>query len=143
MAEDPTRSPLQRRLLVLRLAALGGASALPGAALAQGAKSGGPGRPTQQRSGLTDSDPTDEPGNGRTGNRTQGGVTDSDPSDQPGQGRGGNQPQQGGVTDSDPSDPPGQGRGGNRPQQPAGPTDTDPTDPPGRGRGRSGDLKST
>jgi translation initiation factor IF-2 len=89
MSDDPIRSPLRRRLMVLRLAALGGAAAVPGVAGAQGPKSGGPGAPAPPRSGLTDSDPSDEPGNGRTGNRApQAGQSDSDPTDPPGQGRG-------------------------------------------------------
>ena len=132
MTDDPIRSPLKRRLLVLRLATIGGAASLPGIAAAQGAKSPAPDAPrvpappAQQRPG----------------------VSDSDPSDPPGQGRGGNRAPQTGLSDSDPSDPPGQGRGGNRAppqqqQQPAGATDTDPSDAPGRGRGRNGNLKST
>ena len=69
-ASDPR---LARRLLVLRLAALGGAAAVPVAASAQGTKSGGAGSPggkggtapPPQRSGITDADPTDAPGQGR------------------------------------------------------------------------------
>lgn len=37
---DEPNSPLRRRLLVLRLAALGGAAGLPGIASAQGPKAG-------------------------------------------------------------------------------------------------------
>ena len=153
MTDGPIRSPLKRRLLVLRLATIGGAASMPGVVAAQGAKSGAPEAPRapapkavpQQRSGLTDSDPSDAPGQGRGGNRApQSGLNDSDPSDPPGQGRGGNRAPQTGLNDSDPSDPPGQGRGGNRaPQRPAGQTDTDPSDPAGGGRGRDRDLKST
>jgi hypothetical protein len=155
MIDDPTNSPLKRRLLVLRLATIGGAASVPGVVAAQGQKSGVPDAPRapapqpvpQQRPGVTDSDPSDAPGQGRGGNRApQGGVNDSDPSDPPGQGRGGNRAPQTGLNDSDPSDPPGQGRGGNRapqPQRPSGPTDTDPSDAPGRGRGQREDLKST
>lgn len=43
MSAENGSSPLARRLLVVRLAALGGASAASGTALAQGPKSGGPG----------------------------------------------------------------------------------------------------
>lgn len=137
----PTDSPLRRRLLVLHLAGAG--LAVPtGAALAQGRKSPMPAEPgqpgknepsfTPRRSGETDADPNDEPGNGRGAAR--GGrsweATDADPSDEPGRGRGGN-----GATDADPGDMPGRGRGGNRE---AGPTDADPGDEPGRGRGNAG-----
>ena len=36
MTDDPIRSPLKRRLLVLRLATIGGAASMPGIAAAQG-----------------------------------------------------------------------------------------------------------
>ncbi len=151
-----TDSPLRRRLLVLRLAGTG--LVLPaGSALAQGRKAPAPTepelpgknqpRPEQRRSGETDADPGDEPGNGcgvAGGGRSLQG-TDADPSDQPGRGRGGSgvtdadpgdQPGRGrgnaGASDSDPGDPPGQGRGGGRQ---AGPSDADPGDPAGQGRG--------
>jgi len=134
----PPDSPLRRRLLVLRLAGAG--LAVPAAgALAQGRKSPAPtapdlpgknGAPPQlRRSGETDADPGDEPGNGRgvaRGGRSLG-PTDADPGDEPGRGRGGN-----GVTGADPGGMPGRGRGGGRE---AGPTDADPGDPMGRGRG--------
>lgn len=138
----PTDSPLRRRLLVLRLA--GSGLAMPvGGALAQGRKSpapnepGLPGKngapPEQRRSGETDADPGDEPGNGRgvAGGGRSLRATDADPGDEPGRGRGTN----GGGSDADPSDMPGRGRGGARE---AGPTDADPGDQPGRGRGNAG-----
>ena len=135
---QPPDSPLRRRLLVLRLAGTG--LALPaGSALAQGRKAPAPAEPDSpgknqapappRRSGETDADPGDEPGNGRGAAR--GGrsleATDADPSDEPGRGRGGS-----GVTDADPGDMPGRGRGGGRQ---LGPSDADPGDPAGRGRG--------
>jgi len=135
---QPPDSPLRRRLLVLRLAGTG--LALPaGSALAQGRKAPAPAEPDlpgknqapapPRRSGETDADPGDEPGNGRGAAR--GGrsleATDADPSDEPGRGRGGS-----GVTDADPGDMPGRGRGGGRQ---LGPSDADPGDPAGRGRG--------
>ncbi|MFM7305858.1 MAG: hypothetical protein ACKO4X_21305, partial [Alphaproteobacteria bacterium] len=70
----PPDSPLRRRLLVLRLAGTGLVVPVAGA-LAQGRKAPPtaepelPGkngaRPEQRRSGETDADPGDEPGNGR------------------------------------------------------------------------------
>lgn len=137
MSKTPD-SPLRRRLLVLRLAGTG--LALPaGNALAQGLKAPAPAEPDlprknqvpapPQRSGETDADPGDEPGNGRGAAR--GGrsleATDADPSDAPGRGRGGN-----GVSDADPGDMPGRGRGNGRQ---SGPSDADPGDPVGQGRG--------
>jgi hypothetical protein len=152
----PPDSPLRRRLLVLRLAGTGAALPL-GGAWAQGRKSPAPSEPDlprnnpptpeQRRSGETDADPGDAPGNGRgvaRGGRSleatdadpsdapgrgrgSNGVTDADPSDMPGRGRG-----NAGVTDADPGDQPGQGRGGGRQ---AGPSDADPGDPAGQGRG--------
>jgi hypothetical protein len=70
-------------------------------------------RPEQRRSGETDADPNDEPGNGRgvAGGGRSLEATDADPSDEAGRGRGGN-----GVTDADPGDPVGQGRGAPAPQ---------------------------
>ena len=138
----PSDSPLRRRLLVLRLAGTGLAVPVGPAAMAQGRKSPAPAepglpgkneaRPAPRRSGETDADPGDEPGNGR--GVARGGrsfeATDADPGDAPGRGRGGN-----GATDADPGDAPGRGRG--RGQQ-AGPTDADPGDQPGRGRGNAG-----
>ena len=131
----PPDSPLRRRLLVLRLA--GSGLAVPvGGALAQGRKSPAPNEPglsgkngappAQRRSGETDADPGDEPGNGRGvagGGRPQG-ASDADPGDEPGRGRSGN-----GVTDADPGDQPGRGRGN------ASTSDADPGDPMGQGRG--------
>ena len=137
---QPPDSPLRRRLLVLRLAGTG--LALPaGSALAQGRKAPAPAEPDlpgknqapapPRRSGETDADPGDEPGNGRGAAR--GGrsleATDADPSDEPGRGRRGSGS---GVTDADPGDMPGRGRGGGRQ---LGPSDADPGDPAGRGRG--------
>ena len=134
----PPDSPLRRRLLVLRLATTGFV-APASAALAQGRKSPEPAepnlpgknqpRPEQRRSGETDADPNDEPGNGRgvAGGGRSLEATDADPGDAPGRGRGGN-----GVTDADPGDMPGRGRGGGRQ---VGPSDADPGDPVGQGRG--------
>lgn len=131
----PPDSPLRRRLLVLRLAGAG-LVAPAGTSLAQGRKSPAPVEPDlprknapgpeQRRSGETDADPNDEPGNGRgvaRGGRSLE-ATDADPGDAPGRGRGGS-----GVTDADPSDQPGRGHGN------AGASDADPSDLPGRGRG--------
>lgn len=152
----PPDSPLRRRLLVLRLATTGFV-APASAAFAQGRKSPAPAqpdlpgknqpRPEQRRSGETDADPNDEPGNGRgvAGGGRSLEATDADPSDEAGRGRGGNgvtdadpgdQPGRGrgnaGTSDADPGDVPGQGRGGGRQ---AGPSDADPGDPAGQGRG--------
>ena len=112
----PPESPLRRRLLVLRLATTGFV-APASAVLAQGRKSPAPAqpelpgknqpRPEQRRSGETDADPNDVPGNGRgvAGGGRSLEATDADPTDEAGRGRGGN-----GVTDADPGDPVGQGR---------------------------------
>ncbi len=152
----PPDSPLRRRLLVLRLATTGFVAPVS-AALAQGRKSPEPAqpelpgknqpRPEQRRSGETDADPNDEPGNGRgaAGGGRSLEATDADPSDEAGRGRGGNgltdadpgdQPGRGrgnaGTSDADPGDVPGRGRGGGRQ---AGPSDADPGDPAGQGRG--------
>lgn len=137
----PPDSPLRRRLLVLRLATTG--LVVPvSAALAQGRKSPAPTepelpgknqpRPEQRRSGETDADPNDEPGNGRgvAGGGRSLEATDADPGDEPGRGRRGGQ--QAGPTDVDPTDEAGRGRGGG---QQAGPSDSDPGDPAGQGRG--------
>lgn len=90
-----------------------------GAALAQGRKSPAPTepeqlpgkkqpRPERRRSGETDADRNDEPGNGRgvAGGGRSLEASDADPTDEAGRGRVGN-----GVTDADPGDPVGQGRG--------------------------------
>ena len=137
----PPDSPLRRRLLVLRLATTG--LVVPvSVALAQGRKSPAPTepelpgknqpRPEQRRSGETDADPNDEPGNGRgvAGGGRSLEATDADPGDAPGRGRRGGQ--QAGPTDADPSDEAGRGRGGGRQ---VGPSDSDPGDPAGQGRG--------
>ena len=126
--------------MVLRLATTG--LVVPvSATLAQGRKSPAPAqpelpgknqpRPEQRRSGETDADPNDEPGNGRgvAGGGRSLEATDADPGDEPGRGRGG---QQAGPTDADPTDEAGRGRGGGRQ---AGPSDADPGDPVGHGRG--------
>ena len=118
----PPDSPLRRRLLVLRLASTGFV-APASAALAQGRKSPAPTEPElpgknqpgleQRRSGETDADPNDEPGNGRgvAGGGRSLEATDADPTDEAGRGRGSN-----GMTDADPGDPVGQGRGAPPPQ---------------------------
>lgn len=137
----PPDSPLRRRLLVLRIATTG--LVVPvSVALAQGRKSPAPAQPElpgknqprreQRRSGETDADPNDEPGNGRgvAGGGRSLEATDADPGDAPGRGRRGGQ--QVGPTDADPTDEAGRGRGGGRQ---AGPSDADPGDPVGQGRG--------
>ena len=88
MADETPDPRLRRRALVLRVGAAG--IVVPGVAEAQK----GPQQPP--RTGLTDSDPNDAPGNGRGGQRPQGG----------------------GASDRDPNDPPGQGRGQQRPRGP-------------------------
>lgn len=121
---------ISRRLLVVRVTTLGGASV----ALSACVVPPGPAfyAPTQvlvpRGTGLTDADPSDGPGNGR-GVRRASGVTDRDPNDGPGNGRGGFRGT--GITDRDPNDGPGNGRGGFRR---SGRTDSDPRDAPGRGR---------
>ena len=103
---------LSRRLLVLRLAALGGTgTALAGCVTPVPGYYGVPGPVAVRGTGITDADPSDGPGYGRGGYRGVSGRT--------------------GITDSDPSDGPGRGRGGYRR---IGRTDSDPRDPPGRGR---------
>lgn len=84
MADQDELKPkgLRRRLLVLRLALIGGASTTVTACGPAAAQHYG-GRP---RTGLNDADPSDQPGYGRGGTRRTG-VSDSDPSDQPGRGR--------------------------------------------------------
>ena len=57
-------------------------------------------RARQGYTGITDTDPTDLEGRGRSNDR--------DPTDPPNRGRRGS----GGLTDSDPADPPGRGRSG-------------------------------
>jgi hypothetical protein len=125
---------LGRRLLVLRVAGVtAAAGALTGCVVAP------PGQvyaPARVRTGLTDADPGDGPGQGRGGyagsRRT--GLTDADPGDGPGQGRGGSRVRRGtGITDADPGDGPGQGRGGRTYRRQV--SDSDPRDAPGRGRG--------
>ncbi|CAH0189419.1 hypothetical protein [Roseomonas sp. CECT 9278] len=122
---------LGRRLLVLRVAGLGAAAATLSGCVVAPAPVYAPG---PVRTGRTDADPSDGPGQGRGGYRgpARTGVTDADPNDGPGQGRGGYRGRaRTGLTDSDPNDGPGQGRGGGRRQV----SDSDPRDAPGRGRG--------
>lgn len=154
-SEAKTTAPLGRRLLVLRLAALGGATAATAGCVVAGppqpvyaparvavsdadpSDAPGRGRGGHRGSGVSDSDPSDAPGFGRGGQRVYGGVSDADPSDAPGRGRGGSRAPtyRTGVSDSDPSDAPGAGRGGYRaPTYRSGVSDSDPSDAPGRGR---------
>ncbi|WP_198373164.1 hypothetical protein [Roseomonas rosulenta] len=129
MARDDQAPRLGRRLLVVRVATLGAAAApLAGCVVAPPGPVYAPG---PVRTGLTDADPSDGPGQGRGGYRARTGVTDSDPNDGPGQGRGGYRARTG-LTDADPNDGPGQGRGGGYRRQVS---DSDPRDAPGRGRG--------
>jgi hypothetical protein len=139
---DDTQQPLKRRLFVLRLAALGGATAATAGCVAPPPGVYAPAQapvyaPTfgAARTGISDSDPGDPPGGGRGGHRGSG-VSDSDPNDRPGFGRGG--VRYTGASDADPNDPPGRGRGGYRGAAPGyrtGVSDSDPNDAPGRGRG--------
>jgi hypothetical protein len=126
------RAPLGRRLFVLRLAALGGAtSATAGCVAPQPQVIYAPPRAPAYAPGrvaISDADPSDPPGGGRGGHRGSG-VSDNDPSDAPGFGRGGRRVA--GISDNDPSDPPGGGRG----YRATGASDNDPSDAPGRGRG--------
>lgn len=129
---------LSRRLLVLRLAALGGTGTALAGCVAPGPSYYGNPVPiaVPRGTGITDADPSDGPGNGRGGRRGTG-ITDADPSDGPGNGRGGYRARGTGITDADPSDGPGNGRGGNRGSRvyrSSGRTDSDPRDAPGRGR---------
>ena len=80
---------LRRRLLILRLGAAAPGLALAGTAVAapKGAAPDTGATPAQYRTGITDNDPSDGPGQGR-GQRRGTGITDSDPSDGPGKGRG-------------------------------------------------------
>ena len=96
---------LSRRLLVVRVAALGGTTVALNACVAPGPTYSVPVRGT----GITDADPNDGPGQGRGGRRGTG-ITDADPNDGPGQGRGGYRGGTTGRTDSDPRDAPGRGR---------------------------------
>ncbi len=118
---------LGRRLLVLRVAGLGAAAALPGVA----AQAAGPPSPVVPV--RTDSDPRDSAGYGR-GN--SGRSTDNDPRDAAGNGRGAyyNAPQRRSSTDNDPRDAAGNGRGSSAPQR-RSVTDSDPSDGQGQGRG--------
>jgi hypothetical protein len=134
--EQETKPRLGRRLFVLRLAALGGATSATAACVPQQGPVVYVPQPVYSptRVAISDSDPSDPPGRGRGGHRGSG-VTDNDPSDQPGYGRGGRRVT--GISDNDPSDPPGRGRGGYRTtvRPYTGINDRDPTDGPGRGRG--------
>src|SRR4051795_8315515 len=104
MSESDGSARLGRRLLVLRVAGLGAASAAVSVTAACAVE--------QVR---TDNDPNDAAGYGRGGGyRGYTGRTDNDPSDGQGQGRGRGYappPQARGVTDNDPSDGQGRGRG--------------------------------
>ncbi len=116
-----------RRLLVLRATGLVGAAALTGCIQV-------PAGNNAYRTGLSDSDPSDDPGQGR-GNRGYSpqqrstGVSDSDPSDGLGQGRGTAYRGSSGRNDNDPNDAPGRGRGNVRRT-----SDSDPYDAAGQGR---------
>ena len=124
--------PLRRRLFVLRMATLGGAGAAVAACVPnQQPVFYAPPQQVRRGTGLSDSDPSDAPGQGRGGQRGSG-VSDSDPNDAPGFGRGGQRVS--GVSDSDPNDAPGRGRGGYGGTVRRGLTDSDPSDGPGRGR---------
>lgn len=141
MAENDTPAPpgpglrSGRRVLVLRGTGMLGAGMLGAVGLtgcvAVPAGTGG------YRTGISDSDPSDGPGQGRGGNRANPqrgtGITDADPNDGPGNGRGGRRAS--GVSDSDPNDAPGRGRGGAYRPSSTGRSDSDPNDAPGRGRG--------
>ncbi len=136
---QPDEKPrLGRRLLVLKLATLGGAAAATaGCVPQQQPVVYVPQQPVYAptRTGISDSDPSDPPGAGRGGHRGSG-VTDNDPNDAPGFGRGGQRYT--GISDNDPNDPPGRGRGGYRAapvRYRTGITDADPSDGPGYGRG--------
>ena len=87
--EEEERSPLRRRLFVLRLFALGGAGPALAACVAPAPVVYAP--PPQPvyapgRVMISDADPSDPPGQGRGGHRGSG-VTDNDPNDSPGFGR--------------------------------------------------------
>ncbi|WP_161993731.1 hypothetical protein [Muricoccus nepalensis] len=128
----PKDGRLGRRLLVLRLAGIGTASAaLPGCLAAP------PGYPAGPVLAATDADPSDGVGHGghRRVYAPGRSATDADPSDGVGQG-GYRRPYATGRagTDADPSDGVGHGRFGPSPSY-RGPTDNDPSDGPGRGRG--------
>ena len=122
---------LSRRLMVVRVASLAGATVALTSCVAPAPIYTQLPIATQRGTGITDADPNDGPGNGRGGRRGTG-VTDRDPNDGPGNGRGGYRGVSGtGITDRDPNDGPGRGRGGYRG---TGRTDSDPRDGVGRGR---------
>ena len=126
----PPEDRLGRRLLVLRLATIGGATAaLPGCI------AGPPGYVGRPVLAATDADPSDGPGRGRGtyAAPVRHGPTDNDPSDGPGRGRGAYAHR--GVTDNDPSDGVGHGRLTRAPARRAA-TDNDPSDDVGYGRSR-------
>lgn len=100
-------SRLGRRLVVLRLAGLGAATALPGCVSVPG------GHAPRSVLATTDADPADGAGQGRYHPAAphRRGTTDNDPSDGVGRGRGVHaHPIRRAATDSDPSDDPGHGR---------------------------------
>jgi hypothetical protein len=130
------KTPLRRRLFVLRLAAIGGAGSAAAACVPQQTPVYYAPAQVRRGTGISDSDPSDAPGQGRGGQRGSG-VSDSDPNDAPGYGRGGQRAT--GISDSDPNDAPGRGRGGYRGNSGnrvrTGINDSDPSDGAGYGRG--------
>ncbi|MBP0465686.1 hypothetical protein J5Y09_17295 [Roseomonas sp. PWR1] len=138
MPDDEKPQRLKRRALVLKVVAVGAtAPALAGCVVVPGPSAGPSYAPRPVRTGLTDADPSDGPGQGRgsySGNRVRTGYTDADPGDGPGYGRGVRSNRvRTGYTDADPGDGPGYGRGGGGYRRSV--TDSDPRDAPGRGRG--------
>ncbi len=93
MPDQPQRTALPRRLLLLAVAPLP-AAAPPAAAQVKG------------KAGVTDNDPNDQAGHGRGDSRPQARqpTSDSDPRDRAGRGR-----PRTGQSDSDPNDRPGFG----------------------------------
>jgi hypothetical protein len=126
---------LSRRLVAVRLGALGAAGTTAGCAVPP-APAWVP--PPGARQGISDADPGDPAGAGRGGPRGpyRTGLSDADPHDPPGAGRGGARgAYRTGISDADPHDPPGAGRGAMRGPVRTGFTDSDPSDVPGNGRG--------
>ena len=122
MADTPSDPRLGRRLVVLRVAALGaaGAAAAVGSAEAAGLRVGDPEPAARATPVVTDNDPYDAAGYGRGYYRqpppryyyAPRQVSDSDPYDAAGRGRGyGAPPPRRSVSDSDPYDAAGRGRG--------------------------------
>lgn len=129
----PGDSRLGRRLLVLRLAGLGTATAaLPGCLAAPPGYAAGP------VLSATDADPSDGVGHGgrrRAYAPVSRAATDADPSDGVGHGRFGPGPAYRAATDNDPSDSVGRGRSNHRAPARRAVSDNDPSDGVGRGRG--------